>query len=384
MDFIAYYCSHAKVNYEKFAKMYLENVLTLMNDADEKLVDKVVKSFTAIINGLQKENQFTLIPLIKECLETIAVDKCENVGGERYLYKKRVNTIKMLEKAEGVKNLSSVIQNSITHSSQIEIRIDSAICFQYLIDFSKSDAIKMEVIKICGALIRVVNDKFPPALKIQIFSALKLILIRVPLFAKAMAPQLQTTFLKAFNDSQATPTVRKTVVECLIHFLKIVPKVDPIVKELASMVEGDKVDEVAKAEVAEVLAIIIRLNGKVIQTAMSAQIQTSLTNVLKAKQPSPYLDKTQANCAVALAFLSAYASESSQMMQLFEAYDSTLNLNISFGLKFGVLLNGAVPADKQAGLLKNLEEHLADFLKDMTGIEEIDGRLTEDAEDEQD
>jgi hypothetical protein len=44
------------------------------------------------------------------------------------LYKKKVATIKMLEKAEGVKSLSSIIQNSITHGS-IEIRIDSAICF---------------------------------------------------------------------------------------------------------------------------------------------------------------------------------------------------------------------------------------------------------------
>ena len=32
VDFIAYYCTNAKVNYEKFAKMYLENVLALMNN----------------------------------------------------------------------------------------------------------------------------------------------------------------------------------------------------------------------------------------------------------------------------------------------------------------------------------------------------------------
>jgi hypothetical protein len=120
--------------------------------------------------------------------------------GERSLYKKKVQTIKMLEKADGVKTLSAVIQNSITHGS-IEIRIDSAICFQYLIDFSKPDAIKTEIIKICGALIRVVNDKFPPALKLQIFQALKLILLRASMQAKVMAPQLQTTFLKAFNDT---------------------------------------------------------------------------------------------------------------------------------------------------------------------------------------
>jgi hypothetical protein len=69
VDFIAYYCTNAKVNYEKFAKMYLENVLTFMNDTDDKLVDKVVKSFAAIINGLQKESQFTLVPIIKYCIE---------------------------------------------------------------------------------------------------------------------------------------------------------------------------------------------------------------------------------------------------------------------------------------------------------------------------
>ncbi len=114
--------------------MYLENVLALMNDSDTALVDKVIKGFSSIINGLQKENQFTMIPLIKDAIESIGVTKIEM--GERTLYKKKVQTIKMLEKAEGAKNLSAVIQNSITHGS-IEIRIDSAICFQYLIDFSK-------------------------------------------------------------------------------------------------------------------------------------------------------------------------------------------------------------------------------------------------------
>ena len=84
-----------------------------------------------------------------------------------------------------------------------------------------------------------------------------------------MAPQLQTTFLKAFNDTSATQHVRKIVVECLIHFLKIAPKIDPIVKELSLMLDGDKVDSLSKIEVGEILAIIIRLNGKSIQAAMS-------------------------------------------------------------------------------------------------------------------
>ena len=45
-----------------------------MNDKNEKLVEKVVKAFNSIIGGLQKENQFTHIALIKEVIEDLAVD----------------------------------------------------------------------------------------------------------------------------------------------------------------------------------------------------------------------------------------------------------------------------------------------------------------------
>ena len=52
VEFITYYCTNSKVNYEKFARQYLDNVLTLMNDQDEKLIEKVIKGFSAIVNGV--------------------------------------------------------------------------------------------------------------------------------------------------------------------------------------------------------------------------------------------------------------------------------------------------------------------------------------------
>jgi hypothetical protein len=48
----------------------------------------------------------------------------------------------------------------------INLRVDAAFTLKYLLDFSEPSVIKKEIIKICGALIRVVNDKFPPELKI--------------------------------------------------------------------------------------------------------------------------------------------------------------------------------------------------------------------------
>ena len=104
------------------------------------------------------------MPLIRDAIEDIAIAPVDEHLGNN-IYRKKVNSIKMLETKEGVKTLAGVIQNSIMHGS-IKVRIDSAYCFKYLIDFASPAAIKTEVIKICGALIRVVNDKFPPDLKI--------------------------------------------------------------------------------------------------------------------------------------------------------------------------------------------------------------------------
>lgn len=67
------------------------------------------------------------------------------------------------------------------------------------------------------------------------------------------------------------------------------------------------------------------------------------------------------------------------MLTLFDAYDIIIILNISFGLKFGILLNGAVGANASV-LLPKLESHLKDMFKDMTGVEEVDTTHTDDGE----
>lgn len=80
-----------------------------------------------------------------------------------------------------------------------------------------------------------------------------------------MQAQLQTTFLKAFGDPQSSLQVRKIVIECLLLLVSTTPRVDPIVKELISLLDSDKIDGEQKMEVSEMLALIIRTKGKSIQ-----------------------------------------------------------------------------------------------------------------------
>ena len=56
----------------------------------------------------------------------------------------------------------------------IQVRTDAAYCFKYILDFAP-DLGKGEIVKICGALIRVANDRFPQELKLQIYYALRFI-----------------------------------------------------------------------------------------------------------------------------------------------------------------------------------------------------------------
>lgn len=318
-----------------------------MNSPDKALVGKVVTSVTAIFARLAKEAQFALVPLIREAIEAIAVQEVDEHLGT-CIYRRNVKSINMLETKEGVKTLAGVIQNSIMHGS-IKIRVDSAYCFKYLIDFASPAAIKTEVIKICGALIRVVNDKFTPDLKLQIFLSLRLMLVKAAAMVRAMVAQLQTTFLKAFADQQSNETVRQVVVENLLLLVKMTAKADPIVKDLAGQLDGDKVDGEQKVQVSQALALVLREKGKAVQEAISKQVYQVLTGIIEeniVERKQNLNDKVIVNASIALGFLSAYSSDPAEMRDLFLAYDDEGDYRVSLGIKLSILMNGSAKIPK--------------------------------------
>ena len=227
----------------------------------------------------------------------------------------------------------------------VQIRTDAAFTLKYVLDFSEPTAIKKEIIKICGALIRVVNDKFPSELKMQIFLALKLIQQKYADSTKAMAAQLQTTFLKALGDSSMNEHVLRVILENLILLVKGLTRVDPIIKQLISLLDGNKIEGRQKQLAAEALALIIRAKGKAITSAMQETLAASLTEILQnAPSMTGNDDIITANCAVAMAFLSAYA-DPGQMQTLCTAFPGETPTSV--GITFGVLTNGNDTVDKK-------------------------------------
>jgi len=146
------------------------------------------------MDRLPKENQMTLIPAIKRQIEICGVqnistlhslERIEN-NTLKFLYKKKCQVLSIFKIPSGVQTIVNYVQAAIMHG-HVGIRVDAAFTIKYVLEFSEPASIKKEIIKICGALIRVVNDKFPQELKVQIFLALKTIQQKYGDSAKAMA-----------------------------------------------------------------------------------------------------------------------------------------------------------------------------------------------------
>jgi len=142
------------------------------------------------------------------------------------------------------------------------------------------------------------------------------------------------------------------------------------VKDLNALLEGTKIDGDQKTSVGECLSLIIRAKGKAISSSISQAIYRNISDILNENQGSTN-DKVYACCATALAFLSAYASDASQMQALFNAFDENGVDSIILPLKFAILINGNDKIDKTP-MVSEFQSQLVDRLTDSAGFEEID------------
>jgi len=171
------------------------------------------------------------------------------------------------------------------------------------------------------------------------------------------------------------------VVENLLLLIKMAPKADPIVKELTTQLDGDKIDGEQKAQVSQALAFILREKGKAIQEAISKQVYAVLSSIIEERKMN-LNDKVIVNASIALGFLSAYSSDPAQMKDLFYAYDEDggtgsggdSDYRVSLGIKLGVLMNGSAKVPELEKLQQDALNYIGLVLNSESGVVEIDGK----------
>jgi len=107
-----------------------------------------------------------------------------------------------------------------------------------VIKVTSVEALKPSVVHITGPLIRILGDRFSHNVKTAVLDTLAILLAKASAMLKPFLPQLQTTFLKALNDTNRT--VRLKAGQALSHLIGIHTRPDPLYNELWTGVKNSE------------------------------------------------------------------------------------------------------------------------------------------------
>lgn len=134
----------------------------------------------------------------------------------------------------GYHSNSPLFRESILNGAP-EVKEAAAHALGEAIQLTTDTSLQPSVIHITGPLIRILGDRFAPSVKAAVLQTLAILLAKVGLMLKQFLPQLQTTFLKALNDSNRL--VRLKAAMALSHMMQIHNRPDPLFQELHQSVK---------------------------------------------------------------------------------------------------------------------------------------------------
>ena len=192
---------------------------------ETSLHKQAMTSLTQVIGAIDKDRLSDHVGYVRSVVHKLTYDH----KGTQLMA-----TLPGLCQKGGLGPLLPMMQQGLMQGSP-EIRESAAAGLGDLIELTSAKFLGPFVIKITGPLIRIVGDRFPPAVKREILHTLRLLINKSGMFLKAFLPQLQTTFMKALGD--ADDQVRAEGSSALADLMALSRRVDPVVVELAGSVK---------------------------------------------------------------------------------------------------------------------------------------------------
>jgi hypothetical protein len=210
--FISEFIHHPKFQYDIYIELHLRNICAYLSTDDPDLLEKLIICIESG-NTLPKEPTEDEEKLVKEwqnCLTRQARMELEEKLGideDEETYDR--DTLPILESTKGIHSLIEIFLSTLLHG-KASVRADAAFLIGLVAKFCPIECYKSNIIKMAGALIRIVNDKFDDELKMSIFRALRRMFEKAGKHMKPMAAPLKTTFSQyAKQESSLSEEVKK-------------------------------------------------------------------------------------------------------------------------------------------------------------------------------
>ncbi|ODM88729.1 Translational activator GCN1, partial [Orchesella cincta] len=224
VQLLSVFCINSKVDLEPHVVTLLRGLIYLMTETDEKLLGFVAEALEAVVKKL--EDKLSQVALVREAVGEVSKGK-----GRNYILPG------LCLPKKGISPLLPIYREGILKGGT-DLKEEATLGIGELVKLSSETALKPSVLQITGPLIRILGDRYGPALKWAVLHTLTALLKKVGMALKPFAPQLQTTFLKSANVLSEVWAVRMKAAEGLGQLVKIHGKPDPIFVEILNSLKN--------------------------------------------------------------------------------------------------------------------------------------------------
>uniref|UniRef100_A0A4W4EK25 TOG domain-containing protein n=1 Tax=Electrophorus electricus TaxID=8005 RepID=A0A4W4EK25_ELEEL len=282
------YFSRTRLDYSAHTRALLSGLVRLLNDPSAEVLTQSWDTINSITKKLDAASQLALIDDLHRDIRSAATEvKGDHLPG--FCLPKK-----------GVTCILPVLREGLLTGSP-EQKEEAARALGAVIRLTSAEALRPSVVNITGPLIRILGDRFTWTVKTALLETLTLLLRKVGIVLKPFLPQLQTTFLKALQDSSRG--VRLRAAEALGQLVAIHTKVDPLFAEQLSAIRNAD-DSGVRETMLQALRFVIQGAGAKVDAGIRKNITTTLLGMLGHDE-----DATRMASAGCVGVLCAFLSE---------------------------------------------------------------------------
>ncbi|XP_076383364.1 lethal (3) 80Fj [Megalopta genalis] len=257
------FCRDTRADYSQYVPQLLRGLIHLFTDDDKDVLQMSWEALTAVTKTLTSEQQIAHVQDIRQAVRFAVSD----LKGQELLPGFCL--------PKGITPILPIFREAILNGLP-EAKEQAAQGLGEVIKLTSASALQPSVVHITGPLIRILGDRFNWSVKAAVLETLAILLGKVGVMLKQFLPQLQTTFLRALNDSNRQ--VRLKAAYALSNLIVIHTRVDPLFTELHT---GIKIDDPAIREtMLQALRGVLTPAGDKMTDPMKKQVFSTLTSML--------------------------------------------------------------------------------------------------------
>ncbi|KAG7307028.1 hypothetical protein JYU34_007159 [Plutella xylostella] len=262
------FVSHSRADLAPYVPQLLRGLLLLFVSDDRDVVQMAWEALSALTKTLDAERQIAHVGDVRHAVRCAAAELKGDLLPGFCLPK-------------GIAPILPLFRESILNGLP-EDKEAAALMLGEVIRLTAAPALQPSVVHITGPLIRILGDRFNANVKAAVLETLALLLAKVGVMLKQFLPQLQTTFLKALNDSNRSVRIKAGL--ALSQLVLIHTRADPLFTEMHNGIKNAD-DPAIRETMLQALRSIITGGGDKMSEPLAIAVLTTLTSPAMLAHP---------------------------------------------------------------------------------------------------